>query len=133
VLDADSGAPSGSTTRLVEGSLGSPLESSKRPTSVVLRYRQSPLGGRIEPLEPASIDGEPALAQPPDFAYAEVAWIATPDAERCEIAHASTELRGMLRVIRLNFVGLLQSLGAVTQERALEIVSNPLVEPPARD
>jgi hypothetical protein len=108
--------------------LGSPLESSKRPSSVVLRYRQSPVGGRIELHEPPSIDGEPALGQPPDFAYAELVWIASPDEERCEVSHASNELRGMLRLIRLNFVGVLQSLGIITFERGLEIVSNPLVE-----
>jgi hypothetical protein len=111
--------------------MGSPLESSKRPTSVVLRYRQAPVGGRIEPHEPPSIDGEPALGQPPDFAYAELVWIASPDTERCEVAHAANELRGMLRVIRLNFVGVLQSLGAISLERGLEIVSEPLVEPNA--
>ena len=98
-----------------------------RPTSVVIRYVPAPIGFVVEM---ASVDGEPALPPSIDGPYAEVAWSTSPEDKcRCEILHADEEMRGKLRLIRLDFVRSLQALGAITRERGDEIVGEPLVAP----
>ena len=103
-----------------------------RPASVVLRYLLSADSSGFMPDTPR-IDGEPTALSAPDRPYAELAFALALDGKSiCEILHADEELRGKLRLIRLDFVHVLERLGAVTRERALEMVADPLVEPPLR-
>ncbi len=78
----------------------------------------------------ASIDAEPPLEKPPDDPYVELAYSASADGKaRVEFLHAERELAGCFRIIRLDFVTLLQGLGAIDQNRAMEIIADPIPDP----
>ena len=100
-----------------------------RPMTVVLRYSTSPAGFGFAPGIP-SIDGDPALPPSPDEPYVEMACATSAEGKAtCQILYVDEELRGKLRLIRFDFVRVLESLGAITRERAQEIFAEPLVEP----
>jgi hypothetical protein len=99
------------------------------PTFVVVRYGIWPTGVGFTRVA-LSIDAEPPLEKPPEDPYAELAYSASSEGKALvEFLHADQELAGLFRIMRLDFVTLLQNLSAIYRDRAMEIIADPLPDP----